>query len=295
MTKQKANLCCLLTALIWGGGFVASDLALTIFTPYAMLLIRFCGAALLAWIPVLIKKEKLTKDALKIGIISGVMLFTAFAFQTVGLSMTTAGMNAFLTAVNVVFVPFIVWTIYHKKPDLIVFFASVLCLVGIGCLSLSGGGFHLGMGDVLTLICAFFFAAQIVALYRAGDCNVWVLNAIQLTTAAVCSLPFGLTTSWPAQIGWTGVWTMFYSIVLATFVCYLLQTVAQQYTSPAAASILLATESLWGNLLSFLFLHEAKSPIMIVGGLLIFLSVILVEGQSWIVGLFRRRKAEFSI
>ncbi|MDO4663412.1 MAG: DMT family transporter [Erysipelotrichaceae bacterium] len=292
MTKQKANLCCLIVAFIWGGGFVATEMALTIFTPFAMLLIRFVGAAILAWIPVLVTKEKLTKDALKIGMVSGVMLFLAFAFQTVGLSMTTAGMNAFLTACNVVFVPFIVWTVYRKKPDMIVFVASLLCLVGIGCLSLNGGGFHLGMGDILTLICAFFFGAQIVSLYRAGDCNVWVLNAVQLTTAAVCAIPLGLMTTWPAHIGWTGIWTMFYSIVLATFVCYLLQTIAQQYTTPAATSILLATESLWGNLLSIMFLHEPTSAIMLIGGLLIFSSVILVEGQSWITEIFKRKKAE---
>lgn len=292
MTKQKANLCCLIVALIWGGGFVATEMALTTFTPFAMLLVRFVGAAILAWIPVFVTKGKLNKDTLKIGITSGVMLFLAFTFQTIGLSMTTAGMNAFLTACNVVFVPFIVWTVYRKKPDLIVFFASLLCLAGIGCLSLNGGGFNLGMGDILTLICAFFFGAQIVSLYRAGDCDVWVLNAVQLSTAAICSIPLGLMTSWPTEIGWTGVWSMFYSIVMATFVSYLLQTVAQQYTTPAATSILLATESLWGNLLSILFLHEPTSAIMLLGGLMIFSSVILVEGQSWISQFFKRKKVE---
>lgn len=277
MSKQKANFFCLLTAVIWGGGFVATELGLGVFTTFAFLFLRFAGAAILAWLPVWFHHEKVSKEALKIGVVSGVLLYTAFAFQTFGLERTTTGMNAFLTAVNVIFVPFIVWVIYHKKPDPIVFAAAVICLIGIGCLSLSGGSFSFNTGDLLTLICAFFFAAQIVSLDRAKSASAIVINAVQLTTAALCALPFGLTTTWPAHIPLGGYISVGYSIVLATFVCYLLQTTAQQYTSPAACSILLCTESLWGNLFGFLILHEAKSPIMIVGGLLIFGSVLLVE------------------
>lgn len=290
MNRQKANLMCLLVALIWGGGFVATNIALETFNPLAMLVLRFGFAALLGWIPVFFRHEKVSSSAIKTGMLSGVLLYVAFAFQTFGMDYTTAGMNAFLTSVNVVVVPFIVWIIWHQKPEPIVFAASLLCLAGIGCLSLSSGCFQFGFGDLLSLICAFFFAAQIVSLDRANGESPLVINAIQLTMAAICSIPFGLMTKWPSSVSMEAIWSIVYSVVLSTFVCYLMQTTAQQYTSAAAASILLGTESLWANLFSFLFLHEAKTPIMIFGGLLIFVSVLLVESGNFIEGHVKSRK-----
>lgn len=282
MSRQKANLLCILTALIWGGGFIATDLALETFTPFAMLVLRFVGAALLAWIPVIVRHEKVNRRELKTGFLSGVFLYTAFALQTVGMDLTEPGMNAFLTSVNVVFVPYLAWMVWKKRPDRIVLGASFLCLIGLGCLSLSTGSFRFRLGDLLSLGCALFFAAQIVSLGDAGHSSALALNAVQLSVAAACSIPFGLATSWPSSISMPAVWSILYSVVLSTFICYLMQTLAQQYTSPAAASVLLATESLWANLFGFLFLHEQKTPVMIAGGLLIFVSVILVESRDWI-------------
>lgn len=288
MSRQKANLLCILTALIWGGGFIATDLALKTFTPFAMLLIRFVGAALLSWIPVLCQRETIKRQDLKTGVCSGVFLYAAFAFQTFGLELTEPGMNAFLTSVNVVFVPYLAWIVWKKRPDRIVLGASFICLAGLGCLSLSTGRFQLRLGDLLSLGCAFFFAAQIVSLGAARESSVSVLNAIQLSTAALCSLPFGLSTVWPARLSMPAFWSMAYSVVLSTFICYLMQTAAQQYTSPAAASILLATESLWANLFGFLLLHEQKTPVMVFGGFLIFISVVLVESGDWMERNWRR-------
>lgn len=282
LSKQKANFLCILTALIWGGGFVATDMALQTFSPFAMLCVRFIGAAILAWIPVLWGKKRIQNQDIKIGFWSGLFLYAAFAFQTFGMNLTEPGMNAFLTAVYVVLVPYLVWILFHKKPDKVVLFASICCLIGIGCLSLWQGSISFRLGDLLSLTCALFFAAQIISLDQAKQASATVLNAVQLTTAAICSIPFGLLTSWPAHIGMDAWLSMGYSVVLSTFLCYFMQTTAQQYTSPAAVSILLATECLWANLFSILLLHEFLAPIQLVGGILIFFSVILVESKDWL-------------
>ncbi len=279
MSSQKANILCILTALIWGGGFVATDLALGVFSPLALLCVRFVGASLLAWLPVLWRQEKIQKQELKIGFWSGLFLYIAFAFQTFGMDLTNPGMNAFLTAVYVVLVPYGMWILFHKKPNRLVLVASICCLAGIGCLSLSQGSFSFGMGDLLSLSCALFFAAQIISLDQAKHTSAYGLNAIQLSVAALCSLPFGLFSSWPTHIGEQGWLSMGYLVILSTFLCYLMQTIAQQYTSPSSVSILLATECLWANLFSAILLQENLSLIHWIGGILIFLSIILVESK----------------
>ena len=70
-------------------------------------------------------------------------------------------------------------------------------------------------------------------------------------------------------------------ILVATWLAFQLQTFAQKYTDAASASVLLCTESLFANVFGFLLLHEQKSFVMIVGGLLIFSSVLLVEGSDF--------------
>lgn len=289
MSAKTANLLCLLVAMIWGGGFIATDLVLETFSPFAMLVCRFAGAAVLAWIPVLMKREKPDRSEVIKGSLSGILLYAAFAFQTFGMDLTEPGMNAFLTSVNVVIVPVLALVFLNKKPDRIIIAAGLVCLAGIGCLSLSSGKFEFRFGDFLSLMCAVFFAAQIVSLEYAKGCRVSVINAIQLSAAGICSLPFGLMTDWPSSVNGVTILGLLYSIVLATFVCYLLQTAAQQHTSAASASILLGTECLWANLFSVLILHQPESPVMIFGGLLIFASILLVEGQGI---LFRKRRKE---
>lgn len=277
MSKRTADFLLLIVGILWGGGFIATDAALRTFPPFAMLVLRFCGAAVLGWIPVMAARSKIKKSAVKTGILSGIFLYLAFAFQTFGLQLTETGMNAFLTAVNVVLVPYLSWIVLKQRPNRKIILASLICLAGIGFLSLSTGSFRFRFGDLLTLICAVFFAAQIVVLGRAEHENPWVINAVQLSAAAVFSIPFGMTPDWPQVVSPTAVFSVLYSIVLSTFVCYLLQTLAQKYTTPAAASLLLCTESLWANVFGWLILHEAKTPIMILGGLLIFASVLIVE------------------
>ena len=120
----------------------------------------------------------------------GAALFIGFSLQIIGLQYTTPSKNAFLTATNVVIVPFIAFLICRKKVGFRGTIGAVLAIVGVGLLSLDKD-LSLGLGDGLTLICAVGFAFQIfltsifVKKYRAS-----VLNFIQMCTAGILSLIF---------------------------------------------------------------------------------------------------------
>ena len=157
--------------------------------------------------------------------------------------------------------------------------ASMVCLAGIACLSLSKGYFLFSFGDCLSLTCALFFACHIISLeYATKNSNSIAINAVQMSIAALLSIPLalGLETI-PETITMHAYLSCGYMILIATYLAFQLQTLAQKYTDASSASVLLCTESLFANLFGFVLLHEAKSPIMILGGLLIFLSVILTE------------------
>lgn len=279
MSKQQANLVCLLVAAIWGGGFIATDAALQTFDPFTVLMIRFIGASIVSIIVCLVSRVKISREALFRGSISGVLMYLAFAFQTFGLFFTNTGQNAFLTAVNVVLVPYIVWLLWKKKPSNHQLAASVVCLVGITCLSLSKGYFSFSFGDSLSLSCAFFFACHIISLeYATENSNSIAINAVQMSVAAILSIPLALSLETiPQTITAHAYMSCAYMIIVTTFLAFQLQTLAQKYTDASSASVLLCTESLFANVFGFLLLHEEKSPIMILGGLLIFVSIILTE------------------
>lgn len=282
MTRSTASFICLLVAAIWGGGFIATDAALDTFDPFTVLWIRFLGAALVSWIILFIKKTPVNKTAIKKGSLSGVFLYLAFAFQTFGLDLTNTGQNAFLTAVNVVIVPYIAWFLFRRRPQSLQILASFICLIGIGFLSLTKGSFHFSLGDGFSLICAFFFACHFISLeYSTKGQNVALINAIQMTMASILSIPgcFLLETM-PAEVSASAIMSCLYMILIATWLAFQLQTLAQKYIDASSASVLLCTESLFANLFGFLLLHEEKTWMMLLGGLLIFLSVLMVEGEG---------------
>ena len=137
MKKYIGEIGLFLTAIVWGMGFVGTKLSLDGgLTPLQLITIRFLIASIFINLIFYKRiKENISKEAIKCGAILGAFLFIAFVVQTIGLVYTTPSKNAFLTAVNVVIVPFIGFFIYRRKLDRIGVISSLLTL-SIGILSL---------------------------------------------------------------------------------------------------------------------------------------------------------------
>lgn len=279
--KQKAylsDLSLLFVAFVWGGGFVAVKDALNTVTPMFLMAIRFVLATVILYMFLFKWIGKISRQDLKNGSVVGILLFLAFTAQTLGLQYTTASKQGFLTATYVVMVPFLFWAFYRKRPKLKVFIASFITLVGIGMIGLDGVS-ALNIGDYLTLLCAFFFAAHIISVeYFAKDMNVFKLAFLQIAVAAVLFVVAAFATE-PIPSELTGrAWVaVIYLAVFSTFACFTLQTVAQKYTSSSHVSIILSLESVFAALLGVLLLNEVMTPALLVGCALIFTAILLIE------------------
>ena len=276
MKKWLAICGLILVTVIWGGGFVASDMALQSMKPFQIMTIRFLLASVLMGLISIRSLKGMTRAEVRAGVLMGIALFAAFALQIIGLQYTTPSKNAFLTALNVVIVPFIAFIILKKKVGARGIIGAVMSVAGVALLSLNEN-FTLGLGDSLTLLCAVGFAFQIfltgefVKKYRAT-----VLNFIQMVTAFILSFVslfcFGETDFQVSQTGWLSV---LYLGVISTTVCYLLQTASQKYVDETKAAIILSMESVFGTLFSVIILHEILMPRMIVGCVIILAAVII--------------------
>ncbi len=160
MKKYLAVAGLITVTIIWGGGFVASDMALKSLRPFQIMTIRFLLATVLMGGISLRELKGITRQEILSGILMGAALFTGFAFQIVGLQYTTPSKNAFLTALNVVMVPFIAFVLLKKRIGAKSILGAVMAVTGVGLLSLEDN-LTLGPGDALTLVCAVGFAFQI--------------------------------------------------------------------------------------------------------------------------------------
>ena len=279
MKKQYANLMLVFVTIIWGGGFLATNGALAAISPFYVMMIRFVGAAIFPVCFCWKKLRQLSKDEIRHGIITGIFLFLAFAFQTFGLKYSSPSKNAFLTATNVVFVPYLLWLLFHRRPHKKEIIASLLCVSGIALLTLRVDAIMIGFGDLLSIICALFFALHIIALERySAHTDAFCMTAMQMVTAGVlstiCALAFEQA---PATLGLEALGNVGYLIFISTLLAYLLQTYAQKYTTANTASLILSMEALFASIFSFLILHEMMTLPMLVGAFMIFGSVLFME------------------
>ncbi len=289
MSKTNiGRLTLLLNAILWGSGFVFMSKAIDKLEPYNVLALRFLIASLVLYILQFRAINKHFKDSLKPGIVIGVFLFLGFAFQTIGLQYTTASMNAFLTAVNVIFVPIILYVGYKKRVDNYTIVGAVIMIMGIGFLSINDG-FSLNYGDLLTIICSLFFALHIVFVSEnvTAD-NLYSLVFIQIFTTFILSLIFTFVFETPTiqleQSQWA---TIIYLAVFATALTFFLQNFGMQYVSSSEGAIILSTEALFGTMFSVLLLGEVLTKYMLVGFALMFFAIVLVESKP---SIFKVRK-----
>lgn len=277
-------------AFIWGSSFFIMKDALDALPVQYLLAIRFTVGAVLLGLVCWRRWRICTRDYLWRGAVIGAFLYLAYSIQTYGLALTTPSKNAFLTAVYCVLVPFLYWALAGIRPDRYNVAAAVLCVAGVGQVSLSGDLTVTG-GDALTLLCAIFYALHIVAVAKVSpEKDIYLLTVFQFAFAGLYAWIGGaLTETFPA-----GALTrpevllpLAYLGVMATTVALLFQNVGQVWSDPASASVILSLESVFGVLCSVLFGGDRVTARMLAGFALIFVAVLCSETK---LSFLRRRE-----
>ncbi len=273
------DLVLLLAALVWGATFSVVKQALDHTTPFTFMTLRF-GLALLVITPLLIARgRKPGRRELWGGILTGLALFFGFSFQTWGLVYTTASRSAFITGLNVVLVPFLLWGLGQRKIGLRRWLAAALATAGLYLLLDPAAGVAVNRGDLLTLLCAVAFAGQIILLgIYAPNTDTLGYFWVQVVTVTLLALGAaagsGALSLEPAAALW---WGLAITGLLGTAAAFLGMTWAQRHVSPTRTALLLATEPLFGALFAVWIAGEFLGPIAWLGGLLIVGAVVWSE------------------
>lgn len=285
MSLQKKNLAVLgriallATAFIWGTSFVILKNTIAELPTLYVLAIRFSGGAVLLSLVFLKQLKRIDREYLKHGLILGLILFFAYVIQTFGLQYTSPGKNAFLTSTYCVVVPFFTWIAYKIRPDRYNLIAAVVCLAGVGLVSLKQDA-SVNIGDVLTLISGTLYGVHIVltSKYVKGK-SVPLLTVIQFVVAGVLCWISALSTGpFPsrAALG-NNLVSLVYLCVFCTVACYLLQNFGQKNTPSSTTAILMSFEAVFGAFFSVLLGAEEMTLKLAAGFLLIFGAVLISE------------------
>lgn len=285
MKKQLSGVIALSGAtVIWGSAFIAQSVGMDKIGPFTFQAVR-CFLAVVFLFPAsaLFSKGKpfwksWADPALwRSGVICGLALFAASSLQQIGLVYTDAGKAGFLTAMYIVFVPFL-GLFLGQRPGRNALLSLIPAIVGLyllSCTSVSG----INKGDVLLLLCAVAFSVQILLIDRhCAGLDGLKLNCIQALVAAVLSVPWALLTETVDASRIASCWLpLGYAGVLSMGVAYTLQIVGQKRVAPSAAALLMSLESVFAALFGWLLLHETMTWAEKLGCLLVFAAVVISQ------------------
>ena len=271
-----------LTALVWGYSFVAVKVVVEKVPPFYLVGFRnLLGGIFLALIFFRYIRMTKLKDIL-LSLPVGIALFLGFFLLTTGAQFITASKVAFFTGSNVIFVPFLVWIIYKKRPHISSFIAAIITVIGLYFLTLANGLNEVKIGDLFAILCAIAFAVHLILIDAIIEYVNGILMAIwQLIISGIISLSFALITKTPFDVEILSnkavIIQFLYLAIGGSGIAYLLQTVSQKYVSVNKTSILLNLEAFLGALCGVIFMKDKLTFNFILGGILIILAIFICE------------------
>lgn len=295
----------LVTALIWGVGFVAQRIAARDMgdTPFTFNAARFLvGTLCLA--PLLVgRRGAISTPAVVGGIAAGLAMSIASSLQQAAMSTVTAGTAGFITGTYVIWTP-IIGIALGQRAGARVWVGAACALAGLWVLgtppaatetAVAAGAaadpsrwmpIHLSRGELLVLGCAIAWAFHVHVIgWAAQRADAYGVSFVQFACTAAASAAFSIALEQPT-VGMVqaGLWPILFSGVLSIGVAFTLQVVAQGVAPPAHAAIILSLESVFAEFSGSVFLGEGFDRQKWIGAGLMFAGALIAT----VTGLRRR-------
>lgn len=287
--KLTANFALLLTALIWGLGFVSQRAGMEYIGPFTFNAAR-CFLGCLSLIPVIFwvkySKPDLRSNAkkfyqrinlLKAGGFCGLAMFIAMTIQQYSIQYVTAGKSGFITALYIIFVPLISVFLGAKIAKRVIV-SVFMAVIGLYLLCYQSGG-GINIYDIFSLIGAFFYGVHILIVdHYSRRVHPVKMSWLQFFVVGVLSsiLVFFFETPSVQSLAACKI-PLIYSGVITCGIAYTLQIYGQKYTLPILATLILCLESVFAVVGGALILGEVMTTREILGCVLMISSVILAN------------------
>ena len=291
--KVRSFILLLITAIVWGFGFVAQSSGSETIGAFTFTCIRsLLGAVVL--VPFILVREKNRKKQTQeqkpsikrlvfASVCCGTVLAIAQNLQQIGIHYTTVGKAGFITAMYIVLVP-ILGVFLKKKIGLFVWIGVFFAVAGLYLLNMTGAGeglaaFSIGTGEIAVLLCALFFAIQIILVdHFLPTVDEVKLAALQFLTCGIVSGIAMFVVERPGLAQILQAWLpILYAGVCSTGIGYTLQIIGQKGLSPTVSSLVMSMESVFAVVGGFLLLHERLTVVELIGCSLMMIAIVLAQ------------------
>jgi len=277
MNQKSADLILVFIVLIWGSSYLTMKWGMESFGIFTLITLRFTIAFGIGILLLWRYRSPIYLHTLASSALLGFGYFCGFTLLLYGMRTTTTTSAGFLMATTVVFVPLLQIIVFRRIPNLFILLAVFFCLSGVGLLTLRDG-LALDFGAILCLICSFCYAMVIITtkwVLNSGE-NALTIGVLQLGFTSLFSLGAMLICEMPLQAVSPAGWVIIlYLAIFCTLFGFVLQAVAQEFTSPEHTCLIYTLESVFAALFGYVFLREILPVQGYVGVILVFIGVII--------------------
>lgn len=276
--KIAADLGLMGICVIWGTSFAIVKTVVGEINPAAFIAVRFVIAALIIGLMSIKRFRNMSTELWLAGFLAAVPLMAGFLVQTAGVKLTTASKAGFITGMHVIFTPFLSWIVLKRRPTAYQVIGIAVAVVGLGLLTLEDFGMP-SVGDLLVLACAFAFSVHMVMLARLSPrYDGFLLSFAQMAgAAALAGVVAGPDLAQAASFG-RDVWmSVLYLGAAGTAIAYLVQTIAQRYTPPIRAAIIMQLEPVFAAVFAWLLIGERMDMRQYAGAALILAGILVCQ------------------
>ncbi len=276
------DLTLLITAFVWGMGFVAQRSSIDHVGAFTYNGVRFLLGAL-AVLPLYLFQKKSGRikfslpENIRHGTIAGLFLWAGASMQQYALFFTTAGKAGFITGLYVVIVPFAGIVLGHRL-GLGAVAAAFLSVTGLFFLSVTES-FSIHGGDLVLLISTVFWTLHILyigSLSHRYDASA--LSIIQFVVCSVLSIIASCVFEAPAVHNIVdAAIPILYGGIGSVGMGFTLQVVGQRYAPPSHSAVLLSMESVFAAVGAFFLLGEIMGTRSVIGCVLMFAGMIIAQ------------------
>jgi len=296
VTRRRAVWGLLVVTIVWGATFIwmkqamnALQSEIDFYGQTAVVSVLVGGRFLIAAIALFIGSSKARaalreKELWSGGTVLGLILLVGFTTQMVGIDTISPSTSAFLTSLYVVFTAMISTKMTGQPVTRIMIAGVLLATFGAGFIE---GPPHLswGKGEILTVICAFFFALHIIftqsITQRMDPLGVTITSflVVSIGSLAISFLMGGEDTFklWELTLQQDVLVPLLCLGLLGSLFALLLLNLLQRHLHPVQAAIIYGLEPVWATMFALgLGLTEWTGWIA-VGGSALLLGNVLVE------------------
>ncbi|MBN7772747.1 DMT family transporter [Clostridium aminobutyricum] len=281
MSKQlRADFMLLLVTLFWGVSYLLLNLCLTEMGPLTLNAYRFLIAFFAALIVAFPKLRNVNKITLKYSALIGFSLLFVYLGVTYGVLYTSLSNAGFLCALTVIITPILTFIMKKERPGKKMLLVLGLCLIGIGMMTLNEQ-LKPALGDLLCILCAFAYAIDLLIVDSAvhkEHVDAFQVGVYQLGFTGLYMFVMSLALEKPVLPSTTGVWiALLFLAIFCTGIAFIVQVVAQQYTSATHVGIIFALEPVFAGIVAFFFANERLYPRAYVGACLLMAGILIME------------------